>query len=85
METGGGLFDYSLTAPRLFGASLGDGQTARLGRKRAEAEAPAPARRVQAQAARYANAAALFHALGGGWWNSTDAPQLKQWDIGLMA
>ncbi len=26
--------------------------------------------RVQAQAARYADTAALFHALGGGWWNA---------------
>ncbi|HTW74837.1 MAG TPA: efflux transporter outer membrane subunit [Steroidobacteraceae bacterium] len=30
---------------------------------------------VQAQAARYADAAALFQALGGGWWNRSDAPQ----------
>jgi NodT family efflux transporter outer membrane factor (OMF) lipoprotein len=36
---------------------------------------------VQAQAARYADAAALFQALGGGWWNRTDAPQFKEWDI----
>jgi NodT family efflux transporter outer membrane factor (OMF) lipoprotein len=36
---------------------------------------------VQAQAARYADAAALFQALGGGWWNRTDAPQFKAWDI----
>ena len=28
---------------------------------------------VQAQAARYADTAALFQALGGGWWNRTDA------------
>ena len=28
---------------------------------------------VQAQASRYADAAALFQALGGGWWNRTDA------------
>jgi len=28
--------------------------------------------RVQAQAARYADTAALFHALGGGWWNRQD-------------
>ena len=27
---------------------------------------------VQAQAARYADTAALFQALGGGWWNRTD-------------
>jgi NodT family efflux transporter outer membrane factor (OMF) lipoprotein len=36
---------------------------------------------VQAQAARYADAAALFQALGGGWWNRTDAPPHKEWDI----
>jgi len=29
---------------------------------------------VQAQAARYADTAALFQALGGGWWNRTDVP-----------
>jgi len=28
--------------------------------------------RVQAQAARYADTAALFQALGGGWWNRID-------------
>ena len=28
--------------------------------------------RVQAQAARYADTAALFHSLGGGWWNRQD-------------
>ena len=27
---------------------------------------------VQAQANRYADTAALFQALGGGWWNGTD-------------
>jgi NodT family efflux transporter outer membrane factor (OMF) lipoprotein len=36
---------------------------------------------VQAQAARYADTAALFQALGGGWWNRTDAPPAKTWDI----
>ena len=36
---------------------------------------------VQAQAARYADAAALFQALGGGWWNRTDAPPHTEWDI----
>jgi NodT family efflux transporter outer membrane factor (OMF) lipoprotein len=36
---------------------------------------------VQAQAARYADAAALFQALGGGWWNRTDVPPHKEWDI----
>jgi outer membrane protein TolC len=29
---------------------------------------------VQAQAARYADTAALFQALGGGWWNRVDVP-----------
>ena len=28
--------------------------------------------RINAQAARYADTAALFQALGGGWWNETD-------------
>ena len=28
--------------------------------------------RVQAQAARFADTAALFQALGGGWWNRAD-------------
>jgi NodT family efflux transporter outer membrane factor (OMF) lipoprotein len=31
--------------------------------------------RVQAQANRYADAAALFQALGGGWWNRPEQPQ----------
>jgi hypothetical protein len=30
---------------------------------------PRPVRTAQAQAARYADTAALFQALGGGWWN----------------
>ena len=30
---------------------------------------------VQAQANRYADTAALFEALGGGWWNRTDLPK----------
>lgn len=30
---------------------------------------------VQAQAGRYADTAALFQALGGGWWNRTDLPK----------
>ena len=36
---------------------------------------------VQAQAARYADTAALFQALGGGWWNRTDTPPTKTWDV----
>jgi len=36
---------------------------------------------VQAQAARYADTAALFQALGGGWWNRTDVPPHRSWDI----
>jgi outer membrane protein TolC len=38
----------------------------------------AVAARVQAQASRYADTAALFQALGGGWWNrteTTDSPK----------
>ena len=30
---------------------------------------------VQAQANRYADTAALFQALGGGWWNRADIPK----------
>src|SRR5215831_1171549 len=36
---------------------------------------------VQAQAARYADTAALFQALGGGWWNREDIGPAKTWDI----
>jgi NodT family efflux transporter outer membrane factor (OMF) lipoprotein len=36
---------------------------------------------VQAQAARDADTAALFHALGGGWWNREDVPPTKTWDL----
>jgi NodT family efflux transporter outer membrane factor (OMF) lipoprotein len=39
---------------------------------------------VQAQAARFADTAALFQALGGGWWNRQDAPPAKKWDIELI-
>jgi len=39
---------------------------------------------VQAQAARYADTAALFQALGGGWWNREDATPAKRWDIKLI-
>jgi outer membrane protein TolC len=38
---------------------------------------------VQAQAARYADTASLFQALGGGWWNRQDAAPPKRWDIKL--
>ena len=33
--------------------------------------------RISAQAARYADTAALFHALGGGWWNRDKAETPK--------
>jgi len=36
---------------------------------------------VQAQAARYADTAALFQALGGGWWNRTDVAPPKRWAV----
>jgi NodT family efflux transporter outer membrane factor (OMF) lipoprotein len=39
---------------------------------------------VQAQAARFADTAALFQALGGGWWNRTDVPPAKTWDVQLI-
>ena len=39
---------------------------------------------VQAQAARYADTAALFQALGGGWWNREDVPPAKKWDVQLI-
>ncbi|MDE1931050.1 MAG: TolC family protein, partial [Alphaproteobacteria bacterium] len=32
---------------------------------------------VQAQAARYADTAALFEALGGGWWHRSDVAQTQ--------
>jgi hypothetical protein len=32
---------------------------------------------VQAQANRYADTAALFQALGGGWWNRADVPRVE--------
>ncbi len=35
---------------------------------------------VQAQANRYADTAALFQALGGGWWNRTGEPRYEQFD-----
>jgi NodT family efflux transporter outer membrane factor (OMF) lipoprotein len=37
---------------------------------------------VQAQAARLADTAALFQALGGGWWNRTEPPVAKTLDVG---
>jgi NodT family efflux transporter outer membrane factor (OMF) lipoprotein len=39
---------------------------------------------IQAQAARYADTAALFQALGGGWWNREDIAPAKKWDIELV-
>jgi NodT family efflux transporter outer membrane factor (OMF) lipoprotein len=36
---------------------------------------------VQAQASRYADTAALFQALGGGWWNRADAAPVKEWRV----
>src|ERR1700731_4301567 len=39
---------------------------------------------VQAQAARYADTAALFQALGGGWWNRQDVAPAKTWDAELI-
>ena len=37
---------------------------------------------VQAQAARLADTAALFQALGGGWWNRAEPPAEKTLDVG---
>jgi outer membrane protein TolC len=37
---------------------------------------------VQAQAARLADAAALFQALGGGWWNRVEPLAAKTLDVG---
>jgi outer membrane protein TolC len=34
--------------------------------------------RVQAQAARYSDSAALFQSLGGGWWNRKDQEVARQ-------
>jgi len=39
---------------------------------------------VQAQAARYADTAALFQALGGGWWNRHDVAPQKASDVELI-
>ena len=39
---------------------------------------------VLAQAARYADTAALFQALGGCWWNREDVPPQKAWEIQLL-
>jgi len=39
---------------------------------------------VQAQAARYADTAALFQALGGGWWNRQDVAPAKTSDFQLI-
>ena len=36
---------------------------------------------VQARAARLADTAALFQALGGGWWNRTEPPAEKVLDV----
>jgi NodT family efflux transporter outer membrane factor (OMF) lipoprotein len=36
---------------------------------------------VQARAARYADTAALFQALGGGWWNREDVAPAKEWSV----
>ena len=38
---------------------------------------------AQARAARYADTAALFQALGGGWWNRENVAPAKNWDIQL--
>ena len=40
---------------------------------------------VQAQAARLTDTAALFQALGGGWWNRTAPPEAKILDVGTGA
>ncbi len=40
---------------------------------------------VQAQAARLSDTAALFQALGGGWWNRTDVPAAKGEDTSASA
>ena len=37
---------------------------------------------LQAQAARYADTAALFQALGGGWWNRIEPPKEKVLNVG---
>jgi NodT family efflux transporter outer membrane factor (OMF) lipoprotein len=37
--------------------------------------------RIQAQANRYADTAALFQALGGGWWNREDVPPKEPFDL----
>ncbi|MGH6848385.1 MAG: hypothetical protein ACREC0_13400 [Methylocella sp.] len=37
--------------------------------------------RIQALANRYADTAALFQALGGGWWNRMDIPAQEPFDV----
>jgi hypothetical protein len=37
---------------------------------------------VQARAARLSDTAALFQALGGGWWNRTEPPPEKVLNVG---
>ena len=37
---------------------------------------------MQARAARLADTAALFQALGGGWWNRVEPPAEKVLDVG---
>jgi NodT family efflux transporter outer membrane factor (OMF) lipoprotein len=39
---------------------------------------------VQARAARYADTAALFQALGGGWWNREEVTARKEWAVDLV-
>jgi len=41
--------------------------------------------RLKAQAARYADTAALFQALGGGWWNRTDVDPKSMGKPGYFA
>ncbi len=60
-------------ASKLFKQQYEAGQATRLAALNAEAAyQQAVLNRVQAQANRYADTAALFQALGGGWWNRTD-------------
>jgi hypothetical protein len=41
--------------------------------------------RLRAQAARYTDTAALFQALGGGWWNRTDVDSKSNGKPGVFS
>ncbi len=59
---------------------LQDGYTGYLGLLIAQqAYQQAEINLIQAQASRYVDTAALFQALGGGWWHNTDLNEEQEW------